>query len=76
MATTRLNPEERKAFARYADQVSREDRQNAVPREPALGTVDERLDIIIRRHGGQTGPIRLTKAERAAYDAWLSEQPA
>jgi len=72
MTTRRLNPEDRKGFARIADQIAREDRQNPHIREPALGTIEERLDIIVRRHGGQTGPVRLTKGEKADYAEWLA----
>lgn len=36
--------------------------------EPALGSVDERLSILIRRLGGRTSPLpRLTDAEREQY---------
>ena len=41
--------------------------------EPALGTLDERLNIIIQRCGGRVGPVRVTKGERADYAAWLAE---
>lgn len=66
----RLTADERKRFARYAtDMNERDDRWcTASTPEPALGTLDERLDIIIRRHGGRTGPVRLTPAERRQLD--------
>lgn len=40
--------------------------------EPALGTVDERLDIITRRLGGKTGAVRMSDDERREYHRWLA----
>jgi hypothetical protein len=39
--------------------------------EPALGTLAERLDIIIRRQGGRTKAPTATNQERRDYAAWL-----
>jgi hypothetical protein len=36
--------------------------------EPALGSISERLDILIRRFGGHTS-IRLTRQERLELDS-------
>lgn len=58
MTTTRLSAPERK-LPFYDD-------------EPALGTVAERLDIIIRRHGGNTKRPKATQSERREYLAWLA----
>lgn len=41
--------------------------------EPALGTLDQRLDIIIRRHGGNTKRPTATQAERREYLRWLAK---
>lgn len=67
MAGTRCNAAERAAFQRLRIQVS----SGQVMRcdEPALGTVDQRLDIIIRRLGGRTKLAPLTEAERAEFEA-------
>lgn len=48
--------------------------QEPKPCEPALGTLSERLGILIRRHGGTTGPIRLTRAERAKWAEYLQPE--
>ena len=42
--------------------------------EPALGTLDERLGIIVRRLGGRTGPVRATARERQDYADWCRNQ--
>lgn len=63
---TRCNAAERAAFnakrirAGYGDVILR-------GQEPALGTLDERLGIIVRRLGGQTAWKHHTAAELAAY---------
>lgn len=44
------------------------------PTEPALGTLNERLGIIIRRQGGRTRPVRATARERRDYADWCREQ--
>jgi hypothetical protein len=69
--TTRCNAEERKAFKRQAthhagviDPVE----------EPALGTLEQRLDIIFKRHGGNLRPLKPTPAERDAYALWLEQE--
>lgn len=40
--------------------------------EPAIGTLDERLGIIVRRHGGRTRRPTATRAERVEYVRWLA----
>lgn len=42
--------------------------------EPALGTLHERLGIIVRRLGGHTGPPRATQRELHDYADWCQEQ--
>lgn len=53
MTVARLTAEERKGFARYAREIDAEERRQGgytwTPREPAMGTVDQQLGIIIRR---------------------------
>jgi len=39
--------------------------------EPVMGTLDQRLGILVRRHGGRTQPLRTTDAERREYLEWL-----
>lgn len=63
MSTTRCKSMERNGF---------EDRGGKVM-EPALGTLDERLSIIAKRHGRSPGTPRATNAERLAYVAWLRQ---
>lgn len=48
----RLNAEERRGFAKYATALDREmgyPGSRQTPKEPALGTLAQRLDIIARR---------------------------
>ena len=74
MSVPRLTATERKVFAQRGVVVVAGGRSRTYTyREPALGTLDERLNIIIKRHGGTVGPIRLTPGERADYAAWLAE---
>lgn len=42
--------------------------------EPAMGTLEQRLDILVRRFGGTTGPVKMTKREREEYAAWLKAE--
>ena len=63
--TRRLSSDERKAPIFNAREYGH---------EPALGSLDERLGIIIRGHGGTTGPIRLTVRERHEYEQWLASE--
>ena len=63
--TRRLSGDERKAPIFNARQYGH---------EPALGSLDERLGIIIRAHGGSTGPVRMTARERREYEAWLASE--
>lgn len=69
MTSTRLTSAERKAFLgkRAGEIIGRYEC------EPALGTLDERLGILVRRHGGRTRVQRLSSHERADYLAWLRE---
>lgn len=49
----RLTATERRGFAKYATAIDRENGYAAprtTPKEPALGTLDERLAIILRRY--------------------------
>jgi hypothetical protein len=57
--TKRLTAAERKEWRRRVDAYW-------TGNEPALGSVDQRLDIIRRRHG--YSDIRLTNAERAELE--------
>jgi hypothetical protein len=59
MTTTRCNAEQRKHFV------------ESHGCEPALGTLEQRLGIIIRRHGGFTGAVRMSDRERRDYELWL-----
>lgn len=60
--TTRCTPEERAKFKKFSPNLG------CYGDEPALGTLDERLGILIRRFGGRTKPLpRLTAAEREQY---------
>lgn len=77
-AIARLTPGERAVFAEHASATDTKIRSDGgfpihTPREPAMGTLDERLGIIIRRLGGRTAPVNATRAEVAEYDLWLSE---
>jgi hypothetical protein len=40
--------------------------------EPALGSLEDRLSIIIGRLGGRVGPVTMSPAERAEYGEWCS----
>jgi hypothetical protein len=44
--------------------------------EPALGTLEQRLDIIIRRHGGDTRRKYASRNERRDYLRWLARNDA
>lgn len=66
MTTTRLPANERNNFRKTGTGRGLE------RAEPALGALQERLDIIIRRHGGRLAPLPLRPAEREAYQAWLA----
>lgn len=66
----RLTPAERQLAARYAAGINADHPSLRTPREPAMGTLDERLDIIIRRLGGRTGPIKLTPDERRLVESY------
>jgi hypothetical protein len=70
MTTTRLTAAERLVFksptTRY--QIRAEWRT-----EPGLGTLDERLGIIVRRLGGSTGTVRASDSERRDLAYWLAE---
>lgn len=61
MTTARLSAAERRlgkfTDATIAGMIGRQ-------QEPAMGTLDERLGILVRRLGGHTGAIRASKAER------------
>jgi hypothetical protein len=73
MTTKRCTAAERRAFEplylgdSYGEQIG----------EPALGTLDQRLHIILRRLGARVAPVRMTARERNDYERWLqSEVPA
>lgn len=79
MSTQRLSVDERRGFARYAANIGSDAgpfarRYQITPPEPALGTLDERLAIIVRRHGGRVGPIKLTPAERSQLAAYQDQE--
>jgi hypothetical protein len=81
MTTTRLTVEERRGFARYAREMdgptaTRSYRVKHTPDEPALGTLDERLAILVKRLGGRVGPVKLTAAERAELRAYQDQELA
>lgn len=74
----RLNAAERKIFAERAAAAKAADKRKnryhnlgsqPTCREPALGTLAERLDNIIRRQGGTTSPIKVGDAERRWLEA-------
>lgn len=65
MSTRRCNAAERAAFK--VKRIHGIDPRTQ-GQEPALGSVDERLGILVRRLGGRTAPLpRLTEAEREQY---------
>lgn len=69
----RLNAEERQGFAAYARGIDRyvsRYQQLDTPREPALGTLEERLNIIIKRQGGRLSIPKPTAEERASVESW------
>lgn len=74
--TQRLTVEERRGFARYAREIYAGNRRLAgyTPPEPALGSLDERLAILVRRHGGRVGPIKLTPAERSQLAGYQDQE--
>jgi len=63
--TTRLTAAERAHFAGPYGTVA--------GTEPAMGTLDQRLGIIIRRLGGRTGAVRASVAERHEHAVWLAK---
>lgn len=72
MTTTRLPSSERAHFRTHWPEYGKYG-QRLRNTEPALGgTLDQRLDIILRRHGGRAFPLPLRAPEREAYQAWLS----
>jgi hypothetical protein len=68
MPTTRLNTEERAAARRYATELAKRYRDDPVPPEPALGTLEQRLRILVVRHGGRVKVASPTPAERALVE--------
>lgn len=62
--TRRLTAQERRTL----------NRMYGNPQEPALGTVDQRLGILVRRLGGHTRPPRMTERERRDYAEWCRDQ--
>lgn len=68
MTTVRFTAEERRIFTGGIPAPGRPRWQ-----EPALGTLDERLGIILRRLGGRTAAPRPTEEERAEYAEWLKQ---
>jgi hypothetical protein len=67
LGTVRCTEAERAAFKRWVIPQGY-GRVQIRCHEPALGTLDERLGIIVRRLGGRTTPLpRLTAAERDQY---------
>jgi hypothetical protein len=77
--TRRLNAAERAGFRRYARELAVEPRDvenvqrgkrgpfaDITPAEPALGTLDERLAVIIRRLGGRLKVGKPTADELAS----------
>jgi hypothetical protein len=76
--TRRLNAEERRGFAAYARGINQytayvTGQRVNTPAEPALGTLDERLAIIIRRHGGRLSVPKPTAEELASVESWTVE---
>jgi hypothetical protein len=68
VTTTRLTAVERKVFNAPTDT-----RHALLARtEPAMGTLDERLGIIIKRHGGSIGMVRASDSERLDHARWLA----
>lgn len=66
MSTKRCTAAERAAIIRWVshtDDVPLKHQGGAF--EPALGTLAQRLDILIKRHGGRLRPPRPTEAELA-----------
>jgi hypothetical protein len=70
--TKRLNAAERAGFRRYAAEIGASEggsfakRYQISPAEPALGTLEERLNILIVRHGGRLKVGKPTAAELAS----------
>jgi hypothetical protein len=74
MTTMRLNAEERKIWARKAATGNKTQMGAKVySPEPGLGTVRQRLDIIIQRQGGRVRSARMTEEEREDYRFWLRQ---
>lgn len=71
MTTTRLAPSERRHFTMKPQDPKCKPEQWGF--EPALGTLEQRLDILSHRFGGAK-TVRLSAAERDAYQAWLDSQ--
>lgn len=70
MSTTRVPAAQRKHYGEYASQ-SGYDKPPLM--EPALGSLDQRLKILVARHHGFVQTPRATDAERGEYLAWLAQ---
>jgi hypothetical protein len=74
----RLNAAERKGFAAYARGINLytayvTGQRVKTPSEPALGTLEERLNIIIKRLGGRLSIPKPTAEELASVEHWTVE---
>jgi hypothetical protein len=71
----RLNATERKGFAAYAAGIDQYAKQRLnTPREPALGTLEERLNNIIKRQGGRLTVPKPTPEELASVKHWTVDE--
>jgi hypothetical protein len=71
MSTKRCTVSERKPFTPSARERGYGLREQYG--EPALGTVDERLSIILARLGKPRRVVSMSPAERDEYERWLSD---
>lgn len=73
MTITRCTPTERVHFRKICAEHALGDGHKLRDTEPALGTLDQRLDILIRRHGGRTSAFPpMTREQRREYELLLS----
>lgn len=75
--TRRCNAAERQAFKAWWPPLTggRYGSNQVTQRgEPALGTLEERLSIIIQRLGGTTGAVRMSANERLEYARWQARE--
>lgn len=63
----RLTVEERPHFGEFATFAG----TKPPLMEPVMGTLEQRLSILVQRFGGRVQPLRSTESERATYIEWL-----